>query len=187
MSSFTVLPVTLTRFTAAASGAGVRLAWATASEIDNDYFAVERSADGRAFAAIGRVAGHGSTAQQQAYTYLDERPAAGRLLYYRLRQVDTNGAADYSPVRTVAPAPGPAGLALRPNPTAATATLDLTVLAASDDYLLTLRDLRGRLVREQRVAGGQRPTLTLADQPAGVYLVTLVGPGQASTQRLVKE
>ena len=184
VSTFTVLPVTLTRFAATASGPNVRLEWATAMEKNNAYFAVERSIDGVHFATLDQVMGRGTTSQAQEYSYWDRQAALGRPLYYRLRQVDTNGAAEYSPVRTVVLA-GKASLAgLVPNPTAAAAALELP---AGSDYLITLRDLSGRLLHEQRVAGGQRYTLTLADKPAGVYLVTLVGAGQVSTQRLVKE
>ena len=184
VSTFTVLPVTLTRFAAAASGPDIRLEWTTAMEENNAYFAIERSVDGLHFAPIGQVAGHFTTSQAQEYSYLDRATDFGGPLYYRLRQVDTNGKAQYSPVRTVVLA-GKASLAgLVPNPTAAVAALELPL---GSDYLITLRDLSGRLLQEQRVAGGQRYTLTLADRPAGVYLVTLVGAGQVSTQRLVKE
>ena len=184
VSTFTVLPVTLTRFAATASGPDIRLEWATATEKNNAYFAIERSVDGVHFAILDQIAGHGTISQPQEYSYLDRQAVSGRALYYRLRQVDTNGEAEYSPVRTVALAGKVLLAGLVPNPTAATAALQLP---AGGEYLITLRDLSGRLLREQRVAGGQLYTLTLAGRPAGVYLVTLVGAGQVSTQRLVKE
>jgi hypothetical protein len=109
------LPVALTQFAAAAEGpAAVRLTWATASEKNSQHFEVERSADGVAFAAIGTVAAAGTTATARTYTLRDAAlPAGASVLYYRLRQVDLDGTAHYSPVRSVAVA---SGLSLYPNP-----------------------------------------------------------------------
>jgi hypothetical protein len=115
VSVATPLPVVLTAFTAAAEGmAAVRLSWATASEKNSRHFEVERSADGVAFAAIGTVAAAGTTATARTYALRDAAlPAGASVLYYRLRQVDLDGTAHYSPVRSVALA---SGLSLYPNP-----------------------------------------------------------------------
>ncbi len=88
------LPVELTRFTARPQGKYAELSWATATEQDNDYFAVERSADGRQWQALGRVAGRGTTTLPQQYAYRDEAPLPG-LSYYRLKQVDFDGQYEY--------------------------------------------------------------------------------------------
>ena len=102
------LPVQLTTFTAEAVGHGANLRWATASEKDNDHFDVEASTDGRTFARVGQVAGHGSTLLPQQYSFTDENLAryAASLVYYRLRQVNGDGTSSFSQVRTVAVAPG---------------------------------------------------------------------------------
>ncbi|MDO7849301.1 hypothetical protein Q5H92_23255 [Hymenobacter sp. M29] len=121
------LPVTLVAFTATAQGADALLRWTTASELHNDRFEVEASADGRAFRRIGTVAGAGGSQTDHDYQLVD--PAIARygtnLVYYRLRQVDSDGTAAYSPVRTVSVdrAIQPAGLSLFPNPARAAATL----------------------------------------------------------------
>ncbi|MGI4869680.1 MAG: hypothetical protein ACRYFX_00725 [Janthinobacterium lividum] len=66
------LPVELTDFTAVAQGpTAVRLAWHTASEQSSDYFAVERSPDGVAFAEVGRVAAAGTSTTPRTYGLLD--------------------------------------------------------------------------------------------------------------------
>jgi hypothetical protein len=54
------LPVQLTIFTAEAVGSAARLTWRTASELNNARFEVEASTDGRTFAHLGNVAGHGT-------------------------------------------------------------------------------------------------------------------------------
>ena len=55
------LPITLTSFTAKPKGDQVMVEWETATELNNDYMAVERSADGRRFDEIGRVQGAGNS------------------------------------------------------------------------------------------------------------------------------
>jgi hypothetical protein len=96
-----LLPVTLTHFTARAQGEAVHLSWGTSMEQDNDYFAVERSGDGRSFRELGRVAGAGTTVLLQAYEWVDRAPLPG-WNYYRLRQVDFDGSFEYHPVAAVA-------------------------------------------------------------------------------------
>ncbi|MCB0557000.1 MAG: hypothetical protein KDD02_25860, partial [Phaeodactylibacter sp.] len=82
-----VLPIHLLSFTGKAQASTIELQWATATEQNNDYMAVERSADGKVFDEIGRVPGHGTTLEPQSYTLTDRRPLPG-INYYRLRQVD---------------------------------------------------------------------------------------------------
>ena len=78
-------------FTAAPIPGGVKLYWSTASEVDNDYFTLERSCDGLNFEAVDNIDGSGNTSQPVQYTYTDESPVGG-INYYRLSQTDFEGA-----------------------------------------------------------------------------------------------
>jgi len=109
-----VLPVVLTGFGAARTAAGVQLRWTTASEINSARFEIERSADGVAFRSAGAVPAAGSSALPRAYSFLDA-PATSSL-YYRLRQVDLDGTAHYSPVATVEGAGTGTALVAYPTP-----------------------------------------------------------------------
>ncbi len=88
------LPISLTGFTAQAVRGAVRLSWRTASELNNDYMVVERSADARHYTALGKIKGAGTTQEPQAYTFTDRHPLPG-LQFYRLRQVDFDGQEAY--------------------------------------------------------------------------------------------
>ncbi|QKG54962.1 RCC1-like domain-containing protein [Hymenobacter sp. BRD67] len=111
------LPVELLTFTAVAEGAGARLRWATASELSSARFEGERSPDGVAWERIGTVAAAGSSSTVRRYELLDARlPAGPAVLYYRLRQVDLDGTAHYSPLRAVQPTGAATSLSLFPNP-----------------------------------------------------------------------
>ncbi|MVN78745.1 T9SS type A sorting domain-containing protein [Hymenobacter sp. HMF4947] len=163
----TPLPVHLVAFTAQAQATGVALAWRTASELNSAHFEVERSPDGGRFTKVGEVAAAGYSATTRTYAYTDAPlPAGASLLYYRLRQVDQDGTATYSPVRTVSlPA---AGLALYPNPAGRSATLSGAAVGA----LVQVYDARGRLVlAAQAGAAGTAALLLPASLPAGLYLV----------------
>jgi hypothetical protein len=163
------LPVELVRFTAEPQKADALLKWATASEKNNDHFDIEASADGRTFRRIGQVAGHGTTTQAHEYQLLD--PAIARYaaspVYYRLRQVDTDGTFSYSPVRTVAVS-GKLELALFPNPTKGAATLT----GAGPGAAVTVFDAVGRQVLAIPADAAGTAQLALPDGFAtGVYVV----------------
>jgi hypothetical protein len=187
------LPVSLTAFAAKASGPDVRLSWATASELNNDYFEVERSTDGATFAPLGRLAGHGTTLAANSYAYLDAGVASRRpgRAYYRLRQVDLDGTATYSPVRTVdlAGADLTAAVGLYPNPAAPTdaaVTLDLRSLPQGA-YEVSLVSTLGSTVARYTAQGGQDQPLSLPKALAsGPYVVLVQGNGLHLTQRLAR-
>ena len=166
------LPVQLTRFTTTAQGPDALLAWATATEKDNDRFEVEASADGHRFQRIATVAGYGSTAQPQHYQLVDKNIAryAASSVYYRLRQVDADGMFAYSPVRiVVAPQGNPAVLALYPNPTTDRAAM---LSGAQPGAVVTVFDAIGRQVLATTAGGTGAASLVLpAGHAAGVYLV----------------
>ncbi len=84
------LPVTLIHFNAGIKNALTSILWTTASEINNDYFMVERSADGKNFNSIAWVQGAGNSESIKEYSAIDPDPLPG-ISYYRLRQTDYNG------------------------------------------------------------------------------------------------
>lgn len=162
------LPVTLTSFAARRRGADVALSWATASELHNARFEVQRSADGQLFAPVATVAGRGTAATTHQYAALD--PAApGGPLYYRLAQVDAGGATTFSPVVALAPA---AAAGLYPNP----ARDRLTVPAPAGTPVRVL-DLLGRVVLA--LALPPSGEVSVAALPAGSYVLQ-TGEGAAA-------
>ncbi|MFT6244762.1 MAG: hypothetical protein ACJAXI_001531 [Crocinitomicaceae bacterium] len=95
-----VLPVELLSFNAEAIDAHIELNWSTASEINNDYFNVERSSDGVNFTSILKVNGADNSSQILNYTAVDNASLSG-ISYYRLKQTDNNGQIDYSSIVSV--------------------------------------------------------------------------------------
>jgi hypothetical protein len=169
------LPVQLTRFTAVAAGTDALLNWETAQEVNNQRFELERSLDGTTFTTIGTLAGHGTSALASTYRYLDAGAGtrAAGALYYRLRQVDADSKASFSSVQTVRFRHAEASVALYPNPTTGSATLDLHSLPAGD-YTVQVFETTGRLVHQATYQPGQRP-LPLEGLATGSYFVKVQG------------
>lgn len=94
------LPVTMVDFDAFRVENHVRVEWETASELNNSFFDVERSRDGRYFERVGAVAGAGTSSVAHQYHLLDFNPLPG-LSYYRLKQVDFDGTSTYSELAAV--------------------------------------------------------------------------------------
>ncbi len=89
------LPVQLLFFVAKQLGEKVELTWATASELNFDYFSIERSSDGMDFGELEeQVKGHGTTIERKDYKLVDNSPLIGRN-YYRLKSVDLYGYTEY--------------------------------------------------------------------------------------------
>lgn len=158
------LPVQLAAFEARpTTTTAVVLTWTTASEVNSDHFVVERSADGKRFEPIGQVLGAGSDATTHRYAFTDgAAPAAG--CYYRLRLVDRDGSAAFSPVRPVAARASQ--LRVYPNPTRGEAVV-LTGTAPS--AVVRVCDALGKVVLAATAdAGG---VVTLRGLRTGLYQV----------------
>ncbi len=180
------LPVELTSFDGLVDGQSVVLNWETASELNNAGFDVEFSlaADGD-FNKVGFVAGAGTADDTQRYSFSHDAAAfAGQTVYYRLKQLDFDGAFAYSDVVAIA-MPAAAATVLHPaypNPFNPEATISFT-LATASDVQLSVYDTTGRLVEELvngvREAGFHSEVFQPAsDMASGMYLYRLVTPTQ---------
>lgn len=189
----TLLPIELMFFQAihqAATGT-VHLAWATAREIDNRFFTVERSANGKDFAEILRIEGAGTSHTTRNYSIEDKAPLTGTS-YYRLRQTDLDGTSTLSKTVAVYIDPGQAAtsqsLLVYPNP------LESNELFVTFDYAtptgVEVLDATGRSLEQVtwQYAGGSTHQLQvrLGQKLApGVYFVKVKLPATALVQRFV--
>ena len=84
------LPITLKSFSAKKENKNVVVQWTTGSEINNDYFTIERSNNGYDFIEIGKVDGSGNSSVDVSYSFTDKAPFSGDN-YYRLIQTNFDG------------------------------------------------------------------------------------------------
>lgn len=162
-------PIELLSWTATPHPTGVALAWASASEVDNDFYTIEHSTDGSTFRELTRVPGSAASEQVIAYGYLHLAPGTGSH-YYRLAQQDFDGTRTTFDVLAVTVGAEAAAASVSPNPARAGTTITLGSLAANNDVSLLRID--GSLIAHYPAASRDLPQITLpADLPAGSYLV----------------
>lgn len=176
------LPVELIRFFVQVRGSAHELSWMAASERNNRGYYVERRTEEQdAWETLGFVAANSGTSQTGNYRFADQRPVKGAN-YYRLKQVDLDGVATYSPV--VQAHYGEVGrLSVQPNPAQESFSILLEDMA---DMPQTLRlfDPSGRLVH-QRVFQEVQPVVEVGDWPNGVYLLEVASEQTLLRSRLV--
>lgn len=158
------LPIELLTFEASRQAEGVLLEWVTASELNNDYFDIQRSADGSEFVQVERIRGAGTTSQVTRYQLIDRNALPGKS-YYRLKQTDVDGTSSYSEVIAVS-FDDPYAFNVWPNP----AVVDGSVFVnQAGDYVII--NNMGQVVR--KVTGTRE--IDLHALPAGVYLLRSSG------------
>jgi hypothetical protein len=90
------LPVTFLNFSAARQGSGIAIKWSTATEINNNYFDVEKSTDaGNSWNLLNTVTAAGTSFSRKDYSSYDAKPVSGDN-YYRIKQIDADGNFKYS-------------------------------------------------------------------------------------------
>jgi hypothetical protein len=188
--SNTALPVTLLYLTASpVNNTYIKLDWATASEINNKGFEIERSLDGSGFENIGWMDGHGTSNSTILYTQDDKAVQPNVIYYYRLKQIDLDGHFEYSEIVS-ASLVGDKGFMveeLRPNP--ASGSVQLAVLTAtSQKTAVTVTNMLGQIVMDtpwQLSEGYNVNTLDISGLAQGTYSVTLQSGNQYFTKKLV--
>lgn len=95
-----LLPVKLLSFDVNLKGKDAYLDWKTATEVNNDYFIVERSEDAISFKEVARIKGSGNSNNIERYEFVDYNCPTS-IVYYRLKQVDFNGEYSYSKINVV--------------------------------------------------------------------------------------
>ncbi|WP_191181713.1 T9SS type A sorting domain-containing protein [Pontibacter aquaedesilientis] len=169
------LPVHLVSFTGNVTTTGVSLKWQTASEENSSHFVVERCFDGAMFDSVGSVISAGNTSIKQQYAFVDEEifnfgPSA---CYYRLRQVDLDGACEFS--NTIYIDWRNQSLANKPSvyPSLVAGSQEITLkLSKVPDKVQNayVYDLDGKMVRQVRLAA-QITTLSSCGLVPGIYFI----------------
>ena len=201
----TPLPVELTSFSAECRSQSVELKWTTATEVNNYGFEIERSAissqssaesrkpNAESWAQIAFVQGHGNSNSPKEYSFTENLALAHDLnrVQYRLKQIDLNGAFEYSPIVKVnVEAPSQLKLAQNyPNPFNPETTINFQIPFASH-VTLKVYDVLGRevatLVDEFKQAGTYVKTLHATSLPSGVYFYKLqTANGFSETKKLM--
>ena len=187
------LPVNMLFFTANNVNGDVQLKWATANEINNKGFAVERSIDGANFKEIGFVKGNGTTNTTNAYASMDEKAFvqnASTTLYYRLRQVDFDGNYDYSNIVMVNESNMNGDVvSVYPNPFVNTVNVSIQTTEATTAKV-ELVDMQGRVITTEVVkvanGGAYHEVKGTNNLSSGIYFVNVTVNGVSQTTKVTK-
>jgi len=180
-AGMTPLPVTFLSFTATVEHADVVLNWSTGQEINNDYFIIQRSADGRGWEDLQQVAGTGTTNAATAYSAYDQSPLAGRS-YYRLMIKDRDGAMSYSSVSSVSFNSKTAVLSIFPNPAVNYLTISFPAPAR---YEVTLLNEIGQTLSLNISGNGSDTVLNVSAMKPGIYFVRVNSGGMVDTRKVM--
>lgn len=134
------LPIQLISFTATPAPQHVDLHWKTATEINNDFFTLQRSTDLQHIETIGYMQGAGHSNQVLSYHFADKHPVKEGITYYRLKQTDFDGSYAYSHWISAQPDGTP-----------------------SHPEIVTLRQLHGHVHLMANVTAGQNVLLEVFD------------------------
>lgn len=179
-----ILPIELTQFEAKLQDNGILVTWTTLTELNNDYMALERSANGQNFLEIARIKGKGTTQETQHYQYFDPSPLAG-INYYRLRQVDFNGTTDHSKVVAVTLDKGEL-MSIFPNPAKDRINIQTSLTLLAEEVFLL--DALGRKISlNLQGSPGWYEIKLPAELPAGNYWLRLQDRAQIHRVVVVRE
>ncbi|MEZ4774092.1 MAG: T9SS type A sorting domain-containing protein [Bacteroidia bacterium] len=183
-------PVEWLGFTAENRNGSNYLEWHTAREQNSDFFEIQRSGDGNDFKPLERVKAAGFSDKVKSYSYTDKKPASAgsSTIYYRLRQVDFDGAQDYSTIVEISMT-GATGNALKafPNPATDQVTIEASHSSGTSANISVV-DMQGRTIWTQPISANE-PVSTLqinvSDWSPGTYIIRLQGQGAPVTQKLI--
>ena len=169
------LPIELTVFSATPNGQQVNLTWITESEVNNDYFSIERSNDALNWEELERVNGAGNSNISLEYKAIDEFPLKG-VSYYRLKQTDYNGDFSYSDVKTVRF--NHSDIVIYPNPVKEL----LTIKHLCDECTINVYAATGQIVYS-----GNATHINASEWNKGLYEVIVINDnGVVYSTRIIK-
>ncbi len=176
------LPVELLTLSASLENTGVAVNWETASEINNNYFDVERSRDGEHFEKIGMKQGAGNSTVSLYYTLNDPSPYRG-INYYRLKQVDFDGTFKYSDRVYVVVNPEAGMVSVYPNPAQTDLWCDFYT-DGSGKLQFEIMDVLGRTysteIRDAKKGLNEKMKFSIGNLPQGVYFIRVRPQGGSS-------
>jgi hypothetical protein len=178
------LPVTWLTFDGNYLGEAIQLSWSTGSEENNSHFEVERSLDGSDWEVINTVTGAGTSSQVNTYQSIDENPHQ-TINYYRLKQIDFDGAFDYSKTIVMSKELSKSfNLNVFPNPAKDHITVSWS--KSHRNGRLEITDLNGRVLQSLGTdQEGNMHRFDLSNYDQGVYFVRFATDNFTSTKKVV--
>ncbi len=171
--AFSTLPVELLDFKVQSTQKGNELTWATANEVNNKGFSVERQ-NGNDWETLGFIAAKG----KGTYAFTDEAPLS--ISYYRLRQVDNDGAETVSKILTIKRDKS-GEVKIFPSIT----TDNIRVESAESIESVEILNTLGQVVLSQK--GDNTLVINMNHLTSGLYVVRVALSGAVVSQKVFKQ
>lgn len=183
----TPLPVELANFMGYVRAESNEIHFETKSEINSDYFEIQKSYDGENFEAIGKLNGVGNSSQTRVYMY-DDYDVRGGVAYYRIKSVDLDGTFEYSHVISLERESQE--IECFPNPTKG----DLKFVFKENhigNMTISFQNILGQTFEEEVITEGnltEYQSTMLTNRKSGIYFVTVTDQfgNQLFKQKIVK-
>ena len=182
LTSCSVLPVTLTSFEAECQKGGKKISWTTSSEINNDYFTIEKSIDALNWEIVAHIQGAGNSNQLINYSYIDESyENNNQTIYYRLKQTDFDGNYEHFNVIPIKCNELDNSLVIFPNP----ASNNITI-TGNEINKVEIIDVLGRIVKQVEPVGNNIE-IDISTFSNGSYIIRIYGINQSSVHKIIKK
>ena len=187
LGASSVLPVELLYFEATASVDGMlNVNWATAVEINNDFFTIELSNNGKDWKSLAEVKGAGNSDVTIDYEWKSDRVNAVGTVYLRLKQTDFDGTFSYSDIASVNLGKRAAAYEVNIYPNPATEYVVIEGITADETPQIFLVNLQGQQINISQTDEGTSTRLNIPTQlPAGTYGLVIQSGDQVQTERIV--
>lgn len=183
-SADTPMPISLLSFDAAAQDNKVIIQWSTASELNNDFFTIERSTNGRDFTTVTEIQGSGTTHDENHYRTTDTNPIKG-LSYYRLRQTDFDGTTEvFQPVSVSIKNVFAKEIKFYPNPGNGKFTITWN---GETDLPFKVIDITGRMVYENIASPTHASNFDATHLKPGIYSIIFLTGKKVVKKMVVKK
>lgn len=180
-----LLPLTFLDFYGTKKLGSVHLTWRTMAETGTSHFIVEHATNGMAFRPLSSLAALGNTGTINIYTYQHQSPVEG-INYYRIKQIDQNGAFTYSKIIRISYSEANNAVLLYPNPVGEVLNV---MLPAQNIRPLSCRIINssGQVVQEhQGTAANAIQVINTSKLPSGQYWLVVVSGQQVTHHKFIK-
>ncbi len=189
-ASMSILPIELIYFKGTLNHNTVELIWETASELNNDFFEIEKSSDGIDYTLVKRIdskAIDGNSSSKLKYITTDESPFEG-ISYYRLKQTDLDRQNKYSTIIAIDFSKKAFDIAFFPNPNKGELFVQYTSIE-NKTAVMILRNAMDKIVYSKDLemnSVSHNGALVIPDEiPSGIYYCTLLIDDKSYTQKII--
>lgn len=183
----TTLPVQLISFEAEVNENVIDLKWITSTEINNDYFTIEKSSNIKIWEEVLSTSGAGNSNTILEYTETDLNPLSG-ISYYRLKQNDYNGVLTYYDIVPIEYRDNSTNLNVYPNPISKGETINVKGIDENELFVV-LQDVNGKKFFSKLIVNykdGELVKIPIdSDIPSGIYVISASCGNQKCSKKLV--